>query len=152
MAKPMIDDEIAVKWCKNFLKDLDPQKYYFVKADVDEFMAQATTLDDKIQRGQPRLRHAGLRAVPRSDRRAARDRPRAAQAEARLHRRRVDLIDDPDKIDYPADATEADGAVAEADQARPAPAQARQDRGRGGAQASSRSAIETGTGCSTSST
>ena len=29
MAKPKIDDEIAKQWCKNFLKDLDPQKYYF---------------------------------------------------------------------------------------------------------------------------
>ena len=51
MAKPKIDDEIAKKWCKNFIKDLDPQKNYFEKADVDEFMAQATTLDDKIREG-----------------------------------------------------------------------------------------------------
>src|SRR5690348_12804621 len=49
MAKPKIDDETAQKWCKNFLKDLDPQKYYFEKADIDEFMAQAKTLDDKIK-------------------------------------------------------------------------------------------------------
>jgi carboxyl-terminal processing protease len=33
----VIDDEIAVKWCNNFLKDLDPQKYYFLKADVEAF-------------------------------------------------------------------------------------------------------------------
>src|SRR3954471_2751027 len=51
MAKPKIDDDIAVKWCKNFIKDLDPQKYYFLKADVDEFTAQATTLDDRIKEG-----------------------------------------------------------------------------------------------------
>ena len=29
MAKPRIDDETATKWCKNFIKDLDPQKVYF---------------------------------------------------------------------------------------------------------------------------
>src|ERR1700758_400935 len=51
MAKPKIDDETAKKWCKNFIKDLDPQKYYFEKPDVDEFMAQATTLDDKVKEG-----------------------------------------------------------------------------------------------------
>ena len=51
MAKPKIDDEIAKKWCRNFIKDLDPQKYYFEKADVDEFLAQATTLDDKVKEG-----------------------------------------------------------------------------------------------------
>src|SRR5262245_65220071 len=51
MAKPRIDDETATKWCKYFIKDLDPQKYYFLKADVDEFLAQATTLDDKVKAG-----------------------------------------------------------------------------------------------------
>ena len=51
MAKPRIDDETGKKWCKNFLKDLDPQKYYFEKNDVTEFSAQATTLDDKIREG-----------------------------------------------------------------------------------------------------
>ena len=30
MARPVIDDEIAVKWCDNFIKKLDPQKYYFL--------------------------------------------------------------------------------------------------------------------------
>ena len=51
MAKPQIDDDIAEKWGRNFIKDLDPQKYYFLKADVDEFLAQATTLDDKVKEG-----------------------------------------------------------------------------------------------------
>ena len=35
----------------NFIKSLDPQKYYFLKEDVDGFLAQDTTLDDKIQKG-----------------------------------------------------------------------------------------------------
>src|SRR4051794_11540971 len=72
MAKPQINDEIASQWCKNFLKDLDPQKVYFVKADIDEFMAQATTLDDKIKEGN--LDFAKLvfeRYVKRSDERLA---------------------------------------------------------------------------------
>ena len=51
MARPVIDDEIAIKWCKNFLKDLDPQKYYFLKADVEEFMKESKNLDDQIREG-----------------------------------------------------------------------------------------------------
>ena len=51
MAHPSIDDATAVKWARTFLKDLDPLKYNFVKADVDEFMAQAETLDDKVKQG-----------------------------------------------------------------------------------------------------
>src|SRR3954451_13093094 len=49
MAQPKIDDAIAEKWCRNFIKDLDPQKYYFEKVDIDKFLAQATTLDDKVK-------------------------------------------------------------------------------------------------------
>ena len=51
MARPVIDDEIAVKWCDNFIKDLDPGKYYFLKADVEEFKKEGTTLDDQIREG-----------------------------------------------------------------------------------------------------
>src|SRR3954469_20301271 len=51
MPRPVIGDEIAVKWCNNFLKDLDPQKYYFLKADVEEFMKESKNLDDQIREG-----------------------------------------------------------------------------------------------------
>ncbi len=44
MARPAIDDEIAVKWCDNFIKDLDPGKYYFLKADVEEFKKEGNEL------------------------------------------------------------------------------------------------------------
>jgi len=27
MARPKIDDAIAIKWCDSFIKDLDPAKY-----------------------------------------------------------------------------------------------------------------------------
>ena len=87
MAKPKIDDETAVRWCKNFLKDLDPQKVYFEKPDVDEFMAQATTLDDKIKEGNLDFARQVFERLLEAGRRAAGGRPRAPQAEARLHRR-----------------------------------------------------------------
>src|SRR5271154_5821278 len=51
MARPAINDEIAIKWCDKFIKDLDPGKYYFLKADVEEFKKDAKTLDDQIRDG-----------------------------------------------------------------------------------------------------
>src|SRR5262249_19878554 len=51
MARPKINDDISKKWARNFLKDLDPQKNYFEKPDIDEFLAQDTTLDDKVRDG-----------------------------------------------------------------------------------------------------
>jgi carboxyl-terminal processing protease len=106
MAKPTIDDETAKKWCTTFLKDLDPQKYNFLKADVEEFLPQATTLDDKIHEGN--LDFAKLvfeRYLKRAD-------ERLAMAQEIL-KEKVDftidesIIDDPDNIDYPKDSAEA---------------------------------------------
>jgi carboxyl-terminal processing protease len=106
MAKPKIDDETAKKWCKNFLKDLDPQKYYFEKGDVTEFMAQATTLDDKIREGNLDFAEKVLeRFLKRSDERLAtvyellKQKPDFSVDE--------EYAEDPDRYDYPVDATEA---------------------------------------------
>jgi carboxyl-terminal processing protease len=106
MAKPQINDDIAVRWCKNFLKDLDPQKVYFEKPDVDEFMAQATTLDEKIKEGNLDFaRQVFERYTKRADERLA--------AVNELIKQKPDfgvdesIVDDPDLIDYPANATEA---------------------------------------------
>src|SRR5215471_9321242 len=51
MARPAIDDEIAVKWFDNLIKELDPQKLYFLKSDVQEFKKEAKNLDDQIREG-----------------------------------------------------------------------------------------------------
>jgi len=106
MAKPKIDDETAKKWCKNFLKDLDPQKFYFDKADVAEFSAQATTLDDKIREGNLDFaRQVFDRFLKRSDERLAtvlellKDKPDFSIEES--------YNEDPDTYDFPADAAEA---------------------------------------------
>jgi len=106
MAKPQINDEIAKQWCKNFIEDLDPQKVYFEQPDVDEFMAQATTLDDRIKEGN--LDFARLvfgRFLKRLDERMA--------VVFELIKKKPDftidesIVDDPDKINYPANAEEA---------------------------------------------
>ena len=106
MAKPTIDDETAKKWCKTFLKDLDPQKYYFLKADVDEFMPQATTLDEKIHEGNLDFAKVVFeRFLKRSDERLAmvqeilKQKPDFTLDES--------IVDDPDNLDYPKDNDEA---------------------------------------------
>ncbi len=107
MARPVIDDEIAVKWCDNFIKDLDPQKYYFLKADVEEFKKDAKTLDDKIREGNIDFaRKVFDRFLERSDERF--------KTSMELLKQKFDfstddyLTDDAEKIDYPADKAEAD--------------------------------------------
>ena len=106
MAKPSVNDETAKKWCKAFLKDLDPQKSYFLKGDVDEFTPMATTLDDKIKLGN--LDFARLvfdRFLKRSDERLAmvleilKEKPDFTLDES--------MPDDPEKQDYSTDDADA---------------------------------------------
>src|SRR5947209_1199308 len=48
---PEIGDEASRRLFKRFLKDLDPNKQYFLQADVDEFKKHETDLDDQLLRG-----------------------------------------------------------------------------------------------------
>jgi carboxyl-terminal processing protease len=107
MARPVIDDEIAVKWCDNFIKDLDPRKYYFLKADVEEFKKEAKSLDDQVREGNLDFaRKVFDRFLQRSDERF--------KTAMDLLKQKQDftadeaIADDPDKIDYPAEKAEAD--------------------------------------------
>ncbi|QEH33347.1 Tail-specific protease precursor [Aquisphaera giovannonii] len=107
MARPVIDDEIAVKWCNNFLKDLDPQKFYFLKSDVEEFKKEATNLDDQIREGNfDFAKRVFDRFLKRNDERY--------QTVLVLIEKKADfgveeyLNDDPEKVDYPKDKAEAD--------------------------------------------
>ena len=107
MARPVIDDEIAVKWCDNFLKDLDPQKYYFLKGDVEEFKKSAKDLDDQVRAGDLEFAHKVFeRFLKRQDERY--------KTVTELLTKPMDftvdeyLTDDPEKIDYAVDQAEAD--------------------------------------------
>jgi carboxyl-terminal processing protease len=107
MAHPDINDEIAVKWCDNFLKDLDPAKQYFLKADVAEFKAEAKTLDDQVRQGNIDFAHKVFdRFLVRQDERF--------KTQMELLKIKPDftvdeaLTDDPDKLEYPVDKAEAD--------------------------------------------
>jgi len=106
LSRPRINDDIARKWDRNFLKTLDPQKYYFLQADVDAFLAQDTTLDDKIHEGDVTFaKQVFARFKERS-------KERVAQAQEFL-KQPVDfeadesIVDDPDKLDWPKTEEEA---------------------------------------------
>jgi carboxyl-terminal processing protease len=106
MARPAINDEIAVKWCDNFIKDLDPGKSYFLKGDVEEFKKEGKNLDDQIRDGNIDFaRRVFDRFLQRQDERF--------KTSMELLKQKQDfsideyISDDPDKIDYPANQTEA---------------------------------------------
>lgn len=46
-----VNDEVSPKLLDRFVEMLDPQKLYFLKADVDEFQQYRSTLDDQLQEG-----------------------------------------------------------------------------------------------------
>jgi carboxyl-terminal processing protease len=106
MARPAINDEIAVKWCDNFIKDLDPGKYYFLKSDVEAFKKDGKILDDQIRDGNIDFaRRVFDRYLERQDERFKTSMDLLDQK----HDFTVDeyVSDDPDKIDYPATLAEA---------------------------------------------
>lgn len=106
LSHPKINDEVAKRWCRNFIKSLDPQKYYFLKEDIDAFLAQDTTLDDKIHDGDVSFaKQVFERFLKRSE-------DRLAEAQEILKEEpdfTIDesLVDDPERIDWPATEAEA---------------------------------------------
>ncbi|MDA0657245.1 MAG: carboxy terminal-processing peptidase [Planctomycetota bacterium] len=53
-AQPL-DDKIAERAIHVFLKQLDPLKFYFLQADVDEFEKRTITIDDSVRKGDVRF-------------------------------------------------------------------------------------------------
>lgn len=51
LSRHPIDDTIASRAAEHYLKELDPQKLYFLKADVDSLLASKTTLDEAVKQG-----------------------------------------------------------------------------------------------------
>ena len=87
IAHPQIDDAIAAKWCDNFIEELDPAKYYFLKADVEEFKKEASTLDDQIKEGNVEFAKKVLARICGASRRTIQDPDGPPQTKTRLHRR-----------------------------------------------------------------
>ena len=51
ISKHPIDNDISERALQQFLKNLDPQKIYFVQSDIDEFNQRKDDLDDMILKG-----------------------------------------------------------------------------------------------------
>jgi carboxyl-terminal processing protease len=49
--KPEIGEEVSRRLMRRFLKDMDPAKLYFTKADIDEFKKQETDLASSVLKG-----------------------------------------------------------------------------------------------------
>ena len=49
--KPEIGYDISRRLFRRFIKDLDPAKLYFTKADIDDLKKQETDLDDMVLKG-----------------------------------------------------------------------------------------------------
>jgi len=106
LSNPNLNDDISKRWFKNFLSSLDARKYYFLKEDIEKFKKHETTLDDEIKEGDIKFANEVFDVfLQRSKERLD------ATLEILKHEPdfTVDesLQDDLDKIDYPADAKEA---------------------------------------------
>jgi carboxyl-terminal processing protease len=52
LSHPQIGDDISRRLFTKFLKDLDPNKLYFLQSDIDEWKKYETELDDQLLRGE----------------------------------------------------------------------------------------------------
>ena len=51
ISKKKIDDKVSAQLFDKFIKDLDPQKLYFLKSDIETYQPYRTELDDLIKGG-----------------------------------------------------------------------------------------------------
>ncbi|WP_231739624.1 carboxy terminal-processing peptidase [Thalassoglobus polymorphus] len=51
LSRRSIDDEVSGALLDSFIKDLDPQKLYFLDSDIQEFQKYRTQLDDELKEG-----------------------------------------------------------------------------------------------------
>lgn len=101
-----LDNEIAERTAKGFIKMLDPTKYYFYKADVDSFLARQDGLDEKLQTGDTSFSYLVFSTLlKRIDERVKLvDELLAAQHDFTVDE---DLVIDSDAAEWPKDEAEA---------------------------------------------
>lgn len=105
LSRKKLDDDVSREFFRAYLKDLDPGKMYFTRADIEEFSAHETTLDDEIKEGNVQF---GFDVFNRY---LARVRERVQLVNELLSKpldlhRDEYLITDSDQLDYPADDNE----------------------------------------------
>jgi carboxyl-terminal processing protease len=106
LSKPEIDDEVSARWYEKYIESLDRGKLFFTKDDLAEFEPFKDELDDQIRRGD--LSFAQMvfeRFRTRLDERfAVINELLDAGFDFEVEET---YIDDPELLDYPADAEEA---------------------------------------------
>jgi carboxyl-terminal processing protease len=106
ISAPKIDDDVSKEWFDNYFSLLDPLKYYFLAADIEEFKAHQTTLDDKIREGDLSFaKDVFDRFLTRSDERLA-DAVELLQSKPDFSIEES-MVDDPKRLSWPADTAEA---------------------------------------------
>jgi carboxyl-terminal processing protease len=58
LSQVRVDDELSKHLFEKYFKDLDPQKLYFLKSDIEAFEPFKTALDDGVKRGDVEFAHA----------------------------------------------------------------------------------------------
>lgn len=99
LTKHAIDDEIAERGLKLYLKSLDPMKIYFLQSDIDEFKKSENQLDDQLKNGDISFAYVVFnRLVERIDERVKfADEYIEAEHDFTLDE---ELITDPDALNY----------------------------------------------------
>ena len=111
LSNPKIDDDLSEQWLKNYFEMLDPLKYYFTAADVKEFSKYRDRLDDLILDDTTKQADLAVakqifdRFLERSDERL--EDATAIIAEKPDFAVEETIVDDPDRLDWPADREEA---------------------------------------------
>ena len=50
-----LDDALSVRIMNRYIKSLDPDRVFFMQADIDKFMADSTKIDDAINQEDLRI-------------------------------------------------------------------------------------------------
>lgn len=101
-----LDDEISKRALATFLKQLDPMKVYFYQSDADEFMTQASQLDDAVRRGNLQFGHEVFkRFLQRVDERVGMVQEILKQSQDFTVTE--EMVTDPDSTAYPKTTEEA---------------------------------------------
>lgn len=101
-----LDDDHARRGLENFLKALDYMKVYFNQGDVDEFILEQDSLDDRLKRGDIRFAYKVFhRFLERVNERVS----WVDQIIAMEHDFEIEeeIVTDPDGTHYPTDENEA---------------------------------------------
>jgi carboxyl-terminal processing protease len=103
LSRPDIDGEISKRLFNRFLKDVDPNKLYLLKSDIDEFKKQESKLSDQLVEGDlafPYLVYDRLLKRMNEDQELIKELVGAKQD----YTVKESLTTDPDVVAYAADA------------------------------------------------